>query len=629
MQLLLSVLGIVLGVAIVTAVLITNQSSSRAFALSTEALYGRTTHQILGANGIDQQHYVDLRKAYPQMQMAPVIEGNLAIAGEVFSLLGLDPFTESGFARAGTNLLQTTSSNKTRNQSNTQSSAQSSTKAGFTLPLAQLLEPNALLISAATQQRLQLPIRQPILSTAGGREHKIKLAGDFTSNNPAASEGLLIGDIAVVQTLLDRQKTIDRIDLILEAQELAQLQSNLPVNLRIEKAASRQETMVAMTRGFQINLTAMSLLALVVGAFLIHNTMTFAVLQRREIFATLRICGFTSKSILLTVLAEALVISTVASSMGLLLGLLLAQSLIRLTTQTINDLYFVLQVQEVALSPTTLLLGLFLGIGSSVLAASLSAWEAASTSPLQARQRSNAEQRTRSALPWLALFGLGIMLTGALLALLPIQSLLLGFAALMLLILGYGFAVPYGIQKLSAGLRPFANKAGVNVSLAIGAIERNISRTGLAIAALCVAVSATFGVDIMIGSFRSTVDSWLGDTLQSDIYISSPTTVSTQNAAMLDDRVQSIARQTPGVVGLSTGRIVKASTSVGTIDMLVVSSHERSAAGFELIDGQTSSAWQTLNTQDAILVTRYIHGSAGRSLVQNCWYLSRLWLKSR
>jgi len=381
------------------------------------------------------------------------------------------------------------------------------------------------MISAATQQRLQLPIRQPISSSVGGRKHKITLVGDFASNNPAASEGLLIGDIAVVQTLLDRNKNIDRIDLILDAHELTQLQSNLPVNLRVEKAASRQETMAAMTRGFQINLTAMSLLALVVGAFLIHNTMTFAVLQRREIFATLRICGFTSRSILLTVLAEALVISTVASVMGILLGLVLAQSLIRLTTQTINDLYFVLQVQEVALSPTTLLLGLFLGIGSSVLAASLSAWEAASTSPLQARQRSNTEQRTRSALPWLALFGLGIMLIGALLALLPIQSLLLGFAALMLLILGYGLAVPYGIQKLSAGLRPWAGKAGVNVSLAIGAIERNISRTGLAIAALCVAVSATFGVDIMIGSFRSTVDSWLGDTLQSDIYISSPTTV--------------------------------------------------------------------------------------------------------
>ena len=67
-QLLLSILGIVLGVAIVTAVLITNNSSRKAFGLSTEALYGRTTHQLTGANGISQSTYVALRKRFESLK---------------------------------------------------------------------------------------------------------------------------------------------------------------------------------------------------------------------------------------------------------------------------------------------------------------------------------------------------------------------------------------------------------------------------------------------------------------------------------------------------------------------------------------------------------------------------------
>ncbi|MFT6640724.1 MAG: putative ABC transport system permease protein, partial [Flavobacteriaceae bacterium] len=61
-QLLLSITGIILGVAIVTAVLITNNSSQKAFALSSEALYGRTTHQITGAQGINEHVYVSLKQ---------------------------------------------------------------------------------------------------------------------------------------------------------------------------------------------------------------------------------------------------------------------------------------------------------------------------------------------------------------------------------------------------------------------------------------------------------------------------------------------------------------------------------------------------------------------------------------
>lgn len=591
-QLLLSLLGIMLGVAIVTAVLITNDSSQRAFALSSEALYGRTTHQLTGALGVDQASYVQLRKDWPNLPMAPVIQAHVAIGDEVFSILGLDPFSEVGFERMSPAMA---SSAGNTNLADTSEAT-----------LRALLQPDALLISDTSAALRGWEAGQLLLIDVGGRKVEATLAGTFSSSSPAAATGLLTGDIGFVQSLLQRGDRIDRVDLILSDAQHAALLAELPPTLALDPAISRQQTMQAMTRGFHINLTAMSLLALVVGVFLIHNTMTFAVVQRREIFAIKRITGITAGTLLLSILAEALVISLIGSVLGIALGYALAHVLIGLTTQTINDLYFVLHVQQIWFSPWLVAAGLLLGVGSSVLAASLSALDAAGTSPIQARQRSLIEQRTGRVLPLFAALGVVMICAGLILAVLPLQSLILGFVALMLLILGYGLALPWLVKLLAGACRRLCARFGISLSLAIGGIERNISRTGLAIAALSIAVSATFGVEIMIGSFRSTVDEWLGSTLQSDIYVSAPTAVSSEGSLMLPDGIAAQARTIDGITSISTGRSLSVSTDVGNINMLIVEPHDDSGAGFDLIDAsdrQASAAWAQWSLDDTVMIS--------------------------
>jgi putative ABC transport system permease protein len=577
-QLLLSITGIVLGVAIVTAVLITNNSSQKAFALSSEALYGRTTHQITGAQGINEQVYVSLKQARPDIKMAPIIQDNVVIDNTVFSILGLDPFTEAVFRRNSSPLQL----NNTHNNFATS---------------------NALLASGHSIREQGLTIGENVELNIGGRYYQALIAGALTTSNPIASTGLLIGDIAFVQTVLDRKNTIDRIDLILTKEQTASLKKELPKNLVLNAAISRQQTMLAMTRGFHINLTAMSLLALLVGAFLIHNTMTFAVVQRREVFAIKRITGIDSSTVFKSILVEAILISTIGSILGVILGYVLAHFLIQLTTQTINDLYFVLHVQKVWFNPWVIVAGLLLGIGSSVMAAALSAYDAASTHPIQARQRSAIEQRTKSLLPTLAIAGVILVVVGLILANAPVDSLLAGFISLMILIIGYGMILPWLIQSLSRLLQLLVSWLGISLSFALAGIERNISRTGLAIAALCVAVSATFGVDIMIGSFRSSVDQWLGKTLQSDIYVSAPSAASSQNNPRLNPKLADVARNIQGVSSVSTGLSLSTSTSVGSIELLVVEPHRKDDAGFELIDSHLELPWAAWQTPSTIMIS--------------------------
>lgn len=594
-QLLLSIVGIVLGVGIVTAVLITNNSSQRAFALSTEALYGQTTHQLTAANGIDQSIYVQLRSRFIDAPMAPVISGNVAIDEHVYTLLGLDPFAEAGFNRLGGNLENNTVSTEQLSRETPQSNDFSG--------LQFLTRDDALIVSQTSAQQNKLVLGQKTTLSIGSATQNAFLAAAFQSDNPGATTGLLIGDIAFAQSALERGDKIDRIDLILTEAQARTLESTLPDTLQLSPAASRTQTMQAMTRGFHINLTAMSLLALVVGAFLIHNTMTFAVVQRRELFAIKRMTGITARTLWYSVLAEALVISSIASLLGVALGYVLSGALVQLTTRTINDLYFILHLQEVWFEPWLIFAGLTLGVGSSVLAASIAAYDAASTSPIQARQRSLIEQRSRKIFPLMAIVGVLIIGLGLALSVLPVQSLVLGFIALMLLILGYGLMIPWFVYALTTALKPWLDKLGIVTSLATGGIYRNISRTGLAIAALSIAVSATFGVDVMIGSFRTTVDQWLKTTLQSDIYVTAPSETSTGDARFLPPESASLARTTNGVKSVNTGRSIDVRTSAGNIDMLVLQPHMDGDQGFELLDAISGDPWSGWQSAQELMIS--------------------------
>ena len=107
----------------------------------------------------------------------------------------------------------------------------------------------------------------------------------------------------------------------------ALLAGRLPPGLRLLPARAQARSLQDMTRAFELNLRALSLLALMVGVFLVYNTMTFSVVQRRELIATLRTLGATRGQVFRAVLTEALRMALLGTLLGLFLGALLAREL--------------------------------------------------------------------------------------------------------------------------------------------------------------------------------------------------------------------------------------------------------------------------------------------------------------
>ncbi len=578
----LSILGIALGVAVIVAIDLANQSARQAFLLSAESLTGKATHQIVGGPaGVAESFYRELRLERGLRRSAPVVEGLVKLGVENLQLVGVDPLAEESFRQLSGGL----ESDAARRL---------------------LLQPASVLLSSITAGRLGIGPGDELRVSIAGRHVILQVVELLTGDNPAVLEGLLLADISTAQELLDSPGRLDRIDLILQPGQAESLAADLPPGLRLEVPSSRTRVMLEMIEAFQINLAAMSLLAMLVGAFLIYNTMTFSVLRRRQLLATLRLLGVTRQALFSLLLLEALLMGLVGTAAGLALGIFTAQYLVELVTRTINDLYFVLTVTQLSIQPLILLKGILVGLGVTLLAALAPAIEAAGTLPVSALRRSQLELRAHRGLPWVAVLGIATLLIGWLLIDASGKNLLGGFSGLFMIIAGYSLLVPLGVAQLSR-LSNRPNRSGkpgrLLLRFALRGIGANLSRTGLSIAALSVAVAATLGVSIMITSFRATVADWLAYTLRSDIYVSAVSSSASSSDAALLPEVRQRIQALPEVADTSTGRRVTIQGQHGPVDLLILDFAANTHKGFKFLEPPLEDLWSGYQRGETLLIS--------------------------
>ena len=583
----LSLLGVALGVAVVTAIDLASESARRAFTVGAETLTGRASHHVVaGPEGIDERVYAKLVTA-GHRGLAPVVEGYLQLPGRTLQLLGVDPLAEAPVGRPG---------------------------GGEAALVPLLTEPGALLLARETGADLGLAPGATFEGAAGGRAHRLRLAGWLRPADPVqarAVAGLAVADLATAQELLGRHGRLSRIDVVLpepgRAAAVARLEAALPAGVRLDPAGGDVAFMNEVTSAFTLNLTALSLLALLVGAFLVYNAMTFTVLQRLPQLAVLRGLGVTRGELFALVSREALLIGAVGTVVGLLLGTLLGRGLVGLVARTFDDLYFTLTVTGLFLNPWSLAKGLLLGLGATWAAAAAPALTASRVAPGQLQRRSLVEATARRVAWGAAVVGTLLLVAAGLLPAVS-ETLVAGFAALFLLLLGTALFAPLAVDILGAVLRrlPLA-RAGPVPRLAFSGLAATLSRTGVATAALAVAVAAAVGMGLMIDSFRLTVDRWLGQRLQADVYASAPGSLDGALSNPLPDDLVARLAALPGVRATSTYRGATVPSPLGPVSLAVVDLTRAGREGHRLIDGEPSTAWPAFFAGAVLLSEPFAH----------------------
>lgn len=563
-QALLAITGIALGVAVVLAVDLANSGARAAFELSAQQLQGKATHRLVVPGAmLPDEVYVGLRRQGGAPLMAPVVTGWVGIEGVSgrYQLVGFDLFAEAPFRGE---------------------LARVSNRTGFTTDW--LTQAGALVLGESKARALGVAKGDALTIIYRGKSIPLSVLHVETSTS-AAADDLLLVDIATAKSVLDMQGQLSYVDLILSASDEQWVRQRIPAGVELQTVAEQAQGVTRLSAAFELNLTAMSLLALLVGMFLIFNAMSFSMVQRRTLFGRLRAIGVTPRELFSLVLLEAVILAVLGTLIGLLLGVWLGQGLTRLVAATVSELYYNVSVTALHLDTSSLLIAISLGVLATLVATLIPAWHAARTPPLTTLSRAALEQAARRGLPLWALFGLLLLLTGLLLALVIPGDVIMSFAGLFSLVLGAAMMTPMVIRMLH---RLLARAALPGIwRMGVRDLDRHLSRLGIAVAALMVALSASVGVGVMVDSMRGSVNTWLSDLLSADLYVAAEGF--DQGAPLTSTAVDAVSRlQT--VAALSRYRDRSLPVDGRRVEVIGAHMTPPSRQGFVLLSG-ASSAW--------------------------------------
>jgi putative ABC transport system permease protein len=515
-----TIVGVALGVAVVIAIQLANASSVRGFETALAVMSGRASVEVIGSGaGIDEARLPALGWLREFGSVSPVIEGRMAAVfgdgrTEAMRVLGVDILRDTAIR-------------------DYQVLSDVSPGGADALPVARFLDlltsPRSIVIAATFAERHALAVGGELRLASGDRAQPFVVNGLLADEGPARvlDGNFVLMDIAAAQLAFDRLGRIDRIDVRLRedidiGEALTAIAGRLPPGLAAQRPARRGEQVERMLSAFHMNLTALSWIALIVGLFLVYNTVTISVVARREEIGMLRALGVTRGQVLALFLGEAAMLGVVGAALGLGLARLLADVAVALTASTVSTLYVATAAVPPVLDAWHAALAFGIGVPLSLLAAAVPAREAASVPPTAAiRGADTLETRFRlgrGRLLWPAVL---LALAAWLATLGPVGRVpLFAYLSSLAVVGGAALLVPAVLFALAAVSRTLLRRTfGVEGLLAHANLASAIPRLSISVAALAVALSMMVAIAVMIGSFRETVRYWVGQTLQADLFI--------------------------------------------------------------------------------------------------------------
>ena len=543
---LLSIIGIALGVGVFVSVQTAIHTAIESFNASVDHVSGKTNLQVTSfGRGFSEEVYLKVKRAPGIKAATPVIQYVSKIdepIGEPLYLLGIDvlsdrPFREYQFYEP------------------------------YDEGLLFLKQPNSIALTEKLANRHGLKKGEKITLIVGSKKVTFTITNLLRMEGPAKSlEGNFgLIDIASAQEALEKVGLIDRIDLMvdksmpMEAIE-RELKKLIPPGVEVRRSNTRSGQIEKMVSAFHLNLTALSFISLIVGMFLIYNAISVSVIQRRREIGILRSIGVTRPQVLSLFIGEAAWIGCLGSLAGIGVGLGLAKLMLYLVSRTITALYILVKAEHLSISPYVLLGGFAMGVLAAVFSSIGPAREASKIAPKEALALGTLETKIKTRLRRFSLIGVGLLILSLILALQrPIDHRpVFGFLAALLILIGVSFLVPSVTTLLNRLLAPLLHFLfGSEGKLASRYLHDSMARTVITIAALMTALSMLISISIMILSFRKTVDLWVEQSINGDVFIFPGSYSITGYSALLPLEVSRALPSLPGVKAVDSFRALE------------------------------------------------------------------------
>lgn len=535
----LTLAAIALGVAVVIAIDLAGYAAAGSFRSSMETLTGKAAFEIAGVGGVKEDVLAKLTSLPLPLRFDARVEEYVrdVKSGATVPLIGVDLVAR----------------------------AQRGMVLGEDASLSILDTANA----AWVGNDLGLRAGDPLQIVVQDRLETLRVAGVFADTGEAHGPNrAIVVDLPVAQRLTHRAGLLDRIEVSVPESPLARqgetsirqaMEAVLPPGVELREAGANMEANRKMLGAFRWNLRILSGIALVVGAFLIYNTISVSVVRRRAEIGVLRALGLTRAGAQSLFLAEAAAFGLTGGALGAVLGLLMAQAAVGVLAATVNALYVSSTPAPVVLGVGHIAASVALGTAVSLVAALAPAREAGGIAPVEAMARGRRDYDVQISASRFALAGLALILLGAALCWLPPVNgrPLFGYLATLLLIPGTALLVPAFVKALHrATRRRICSLLGVEAMLASRSLAGSLRRTSVLVGALATAVAMMASVGIMVGSFRDTVMLWMDTQLTADLYLRAAAPAPPGASPLMDASVADAIEALPVVEAVDRFRTV-------------------------------------------------------------------------
>ena len=507
---LLTVAGIVLGVAVFVAMHTANEAVFFAFERTVDRIAGAAQLQVTAGDAGFLEDVLERVQAIPQIQVAvPVIEAaagtRLAGQGNIL-ILGVD---------------------MTGDRSLREYDLENADEAIIDDPLVFLAQPDSIIITKEFADRNRLSVGGTLtLSTMVGDKaftvRGIMRSGGLTS---AFGGNLAIMDIYAAQQVFGRGRRFDRIDLTLDdevpvAEGRAAIQAALGVGFDVEAPSARGQQLESTLAVYAISMNISSVFALFIGMFIIYNSFSIAVTQRRSEIGILRALGAPRRQIRNLFLIESAVSGLLGSIAGIALGIVGARAMVGTISGMLEGIYGVAErAEDVSADPRLLGSALAIGVVTSMMAAWLPARSASRVDPVQALQKGRSQVLTAGE-------NRARRVTATVLMALAVVCLLIGrsfwfYAGYVLVVVAALLLVPTFALWCSRGLRPVLKwLRPVEGALAADSLIQSPRRTSGAVAALMLSLGQVIGLGGIGRESYNSIVNWLDTALNPDLFVS-------------------------------------------------------------------------------------------------------------
>ncbi|HLE89216.1 MAG TPA: FtsX-like permease family protein [Candidatus Limnocylindria bacterium] len=497
----LTIIGVALGVALVTGTLLANQASSEAVRRAAAEILGRAELRVraFDPTGFTPRAVTTLRQIPGVLTAAAVAERRITISTEggrdelVFTPVlayGVDPEDEA----------------QVRSYDVVEGTFLAADR------------PFDVLVNA-TWARSQgqgigdeLHFDGPVIGTPP--LHIVGLLGDLGVGALARGNVLVLHRETLNQAF-DIPSPTTYVDLVVAEGHVGDVQGGLDAQMTepfiVETVADAEAQLAQAQSGFAGIGFLFGLVALAVGSFLVANTLAMTVSERTREIGLLRAAGVTRTQVVGLFLRQGAVLGLVGGAIGVGAGVGLAALMIGFLRSTRAVL-----ITGLPLNPLALLLALGLGLVVTMAASALPAVAASRISPLDALRPSRQPGRTLwGRLRWLVVLELLVVLLGV--AFYPVNRGEFtpgGVVAALAILVGGTVLTAVGIQPLSRVVgRPFEWFFGAEGLLGRANLGRDRARTGLTVGALIIALTAVVTLGAVAESARATANRWVGSIL--------------------------------------------------------------------------------------------------------------------